>query len=558
MTTLSASPATPQPAPTRPEPSAESRRFAAGMRVITALLGTVLLLVFVPQLPQAAVALLLAYASWAAWLMWREATDGLPRAPAWLYGIDVAWAVLMVLMVPQATMMLVVTLVYPVVLASITHGVGTGLLLAGMAAAGLALATGGVLTGRLQPDWAQRVPALMVLALVPAAAMIARPIDLMRRRMALVEAFDAEIDPRHGLASVCGEIVARLRDSTDADSVALVLPSVLGAPAMLAGRDEPAFRARHEAHARLEAMLAPLPARPLGHAVRPAWHPLTWRHRRHGGPQPGAVSERLAALAAELEVTRLIVVPLTRYAHQHGHVVVGFRARHGTGWDASALAAIAPELLRLVEQATLVDQLQDECASHERARIGRDLHDSAIQPYLGLKYAVESTALRIPPSNPARREVDSLADLVNGEVGALRELISTLRTGGVRGDSALVPSVRRQVRRFGQLFGIDVQLDCPDSLPTTRALASELFHVVNEVLNNIRKHTPARRVWIALSGDAEAIRLHVRDDAGSRLGHPVGDFHPASLDERVRELGGTWQIARPDGLNTEMRIRIPV
>ena len=54
----------------------------------------------------------------------------------------------------------------------------------------------------------------------------------------------------------------------------------------------------------------------------------------------------------------------------------------------------APELLRIVEQAALVDQLQDENASHERARIGRDLHDSAIQPYLGLKYAVEALARR--------------------------------------------------------------------------------------------------------------------------------------------------------------------
>ena len=58
-----------------------------------------------------------------------------------------------------------------------------------------------------------------------------------------------------------------------------------------------------------------------------------------------------------------------------------------------------------------------------------DLHDSAIQPYLGLKYAVECVAMRIPAENPARAEVDALAELVNAEVASLRELISGLRTG---------------------------------------------------------------------------------------------------------------------------------
>ena len=126
----------------------------------------------------------------------------------------------------------------------------------------------------------------------------------------------------------------------------------------------------------------------------------------------------------------LHVVPMTRYSRQHGHFIVGYKASNGARWDASALATTAPELLRIIEQATLVDQLQEESASHERARIGRDLHDSAIQPYLGLKYAVECVALRIPKENPARAEIDALADLVNGEVSALRELISGLRTGG--------------------------------------------------------------------------------------------------------------------------------
>ena len=93
-------------------------------------------------------------------------------------------------------------------------------------------------------------------------------------------------------------------------------------------------------------------------------------------------------MALTLDVHTLHVAPLTRYARHHGHFLVGYRSDHAVVYDVVAVADAAPELLRILEQATLVDHLQDECVSHERARIGRDLHDSAIQPYLGLKYAV--------------------------------------------------------------------------------------------------------------------------------------------------------------------------
>jgi signal transduction histidine kinase len=143
-------------------------------------------------------------------------------------------------------------------------------------------------------------------------------------------------------------------------------------------------------------------------------------------------------------------------------------------------------------------------------------------------------------------------------VAALRELISGLRTGSTRGDNALVPAVRRQVRRFALLFGIEIELDCPDTLPTTRALASALFHMVNEALNNVRKHTEARHVRVELSSDGSGIRLCVRDDGGTVSGCPAREFVPGSLSERARELGGSLQLTRPDGLNTELVIHVPL
>ena len=539
-------------------PSAEMRRFSAGIRVVTALLCTVMLLANEERVGSWPLSILMLYSAWSAYLLWIEASEKSHVTGLWPYWVDVLWSCLIIKLFTAGTMMMVITLVHPVVLASIGFGVGPGLVLAIAAAMGLLYDGSNELVQMIEAGWRQSLPALLVLTLVPAAAVIARPMSVLRHRLALIGELETQLDPRRGLEPICAELVERLRAGTQADVVALVLPSKRGAPAMLASREDGSFRAKAEVHANLEALLAQAPPVPVSYVVRRWWDPRRRVRLQGKQPLPRGLAEALAELAQTLGVRSVHVVPLTRYALQHGHFVVGYGGALSSMQDVSALSGAAPELLRIVEQAALVDQLQDETASHERARIGRDLHDSAIQPYLGLKYAVECVALRIAPDNPARVEVDALATLVNGEVSALRELISGLRTGGEHGDNALVPAVRRQARRFALLFGIDVEFESPDNLPTTRALAGALFHMVNEALNNIRKHTVARHVRIALSVDGASVRLSIRDDAGTARGRQADDFHPKSLIERTSELGGSLKISHPDGLNTEMLIQIPL
>jgi len=542
-----------------PGPSVEMRRCSAGVRVVTALMCSALIINSEAHIASTSAYVMLAYNAWAGWLLWSEARERPLVSSLLAYWVDVVWACAMMKLFSIGVMtMMFVTLIHPVVLTTIGYGVGHGVLLSAVAAAGMLLDANSVLLQLPGPNrWGGLID-LAVLLLMPAAALLARPMRVLHRWLALIGELETRLDPRRGLEPICTELVERLRGGTQADVVALVLPSKVGAPAMIASREDGGFRAKALAHAQLEQLLAPALQTPLSYVQRRWWDPRPCLRLHGKGTPPRTLLEPLGELARLLDVRSLHVVPLSRYERQYGHFVIGYRGLRSADQDLSALAGAAPELLRIIEQAALVDQLQEESASHERARIGRDLHDSAIQPYLGLKYAVECVALRIPADNPARTEVDALAELVNAEVASLRELISGLRTGGQHGDNALVPAVRRQARRFALLFGIEVDIDCPEALATTRALAGALFHMLNEALNNIRKHTPARHVWIALRSDESGLDLRVRDDAGSVSGRARADFHPHSLNQRVGELGGSLQIRLHDGLNTELAIRIPL
>jgi signal transduction histidine kinase len=517
------------------------------MRCIVALLCTLLLVhdpAYAKLLP-----LLIIYNGFAAYVLLAESSGRTVGSPLVQYWIDVGWTLASLQLIDSTSTLMAITLVQPVALASIGYGLTRGFALALFGAAGMVLdmqsRTYGSAGAGNVPHWLN----LFVLVLGPTVALLARPMTVLRERLDLVQVLASRIDPRRGLDELGRNLVEELRRVTGAEVAGLVLPAESKAPAFLSNAEDGTFRLSPDTHARLESLLASLPAEPATH-VTSRW---PWSAKS----SQGSVRQAMSDLSALLDVQALTVVPLLRYGRVHGHVLLGGHVSGARVRQFQALAKSALEVQHLVEQAALVDQLQEEFAAYERVRIGRDLHDSAIQPYLGLKYAVESVALRVAPDNPLRSDLDGLVELVAAEIDELRDMISGLRSGEPRGDNALVPSVRRQARRFATLFGIDVQVDLPRELLTSRTLAGAVFHMVNEALNNARKHTAARRITLSLRSTGDDIVLRVRDDGGSMRGRPMPDFHPSSLAERAAELGGRVQVARPDGLDTEVLITIP-
>ncbi len=538
--------------------SQEMRRVAAGMRAITAMLVTLLLLATEPALSQAAMIAMLLYGAWAGLVLWSEAERRPIGRTLLHYWIDVVWTAAMLNLTTSNTGMLIFTLMHPVVFATISYGVQNGVLLALFATFAIIVDPGNPVVLQLSARRSSLFPALGVLALVIMAAVLSRPMSVLRHRLALVHRIESVLDPRRGLEKVLTSLVEQLRTGMNVQLAAVVLPARADSPAVVGSAADGAFVAGRHTQRHIEALLVSTPDCPLSYVCATGRWQLGSGLRLSGD---GQASEKLEAnmkeLAATLEVSALVVVPLIRYEQRHGHIVLGLLDAGPRVQDVAALTDAAPDLLRIIETASLVDKLQEESAAHERARIGRDLHDSAIQPYLGLKYAVEGLALRVAPGELLHKDLEALTQLVNAEIAALREIISGIRAGEPWGDNALVPAVRRQVRRFALLFGVEVHLESSPSLATSRVLAGTLFHMINEAMNNVRKHTQARNIWIRLEALPQEISLAVRDDGGSVRGTRAPGFVPTSLQERVSALGGMLLVHFPNGLDTEIVMRIP-
>src|SRR5262249_17137587 len=87
-----------------------------------------------------------------------------------------------------------------------------------------------------------------------------------------------------------------------------------------------------------------------------------------------------------------------------------------------------------------------------------------------------------------------------------------------------------------------------------------LYRILQEALQNIRRHARSKRVSITLSAAQGMIRLSIRDfgvgfdPTVARTKHGLGMI---SMQERTRILGGTFHLTTSAKHGTEIMIEVP-
>jgi signal transduction histidine kinase len=418
----------------------------------------------------------------------------------------------------------------------------------------------------LSADWrsssgvlpAPLVVPMVVLALGPAATFLALPNRELRQRLALLDTFNQRSDPRRGLLHHVDVLLGLLAEHFKLDSAVISLQ----------GPEPRIFqRSSDGGTRRLDETASSL-----------------WRERRGALPDTagclctGTASPRIVAVQLDpLASARVriderarrvlldigpetLALPLMSYGKPLGHLCV---TREGPAFkvpDLQWLHDTMRELLPLLERSDLLEQLQRETAAAARERIGRDLHDSAVQPYLGLKYGLEALARQAGDDNPIAPKIRHLVQLTAQELQTLRDVVSGLRHGDdPMASTAFMAALHRQVTRFEALYGLKVHIFAADALQLRGSAAKAVLHMINEGLTNVRRHTAATAVTAMLDVRQEQVTVSLRNDHGpdgAAVTRPR-DFMPRSLSERALEFGGAVRVTRePDC--TEVLITLPM
>ncbi len=198
----------------------------------------------------------------------------------------------------------------------------------------------------------------------------------------------------------------------------------------------------------------------------------------------------------------------------------------------------------------------------ERMRIARDMHDGPAQSMSNLVLQAEILE-RLITRDP-QLVVKELADFKNGVRDVLddtRRLIFDLRPMTLD-DLGLVPTLRKFVREFGERAGVKAHLRVVgEEIRLREALEPTLFRIIQEALNNARKHARASVVEVSIIFHPTMVSAMVRDDG---IGMDVAAIEARldgtrnlgiiSMRERTELEKGRLEIRSQAGHGTEVRV----
>jgi signal transduction histidine kinase len=266
---------------------------------------------------------------------------------------------------------------------------------------------------------------------------------------------------------------------------------------------------------------------------------------------PGEAGERAADT---LEAHAFISAPL-HFQGGEGRVFI-VCGRHGLRKaDALFLCHVLAQVVPVLENIHLLDRLASDAALRERQTISRDLHDSTVQPYIGLSYTLAALRNKAAPDNPLREDIGQLAAMSAQVVADLRRFAGGFASTQPVPEPLMLVALRQHLDQVRQFHGLDIALELEGDAAIGDRLAGALFQLVCEGVSNIRKHSAAKSgtVRIARAGAMLAIDI---ENTGAAT--PPSPFLPASISQRSAALGGSVRVSHRAPGVTAVHITIPV
>lgn len=200
----------------------------------------------------------------------------------------------------------------------------------------------------------------------------------------------------------------------------------------------------------------------------------------------------------------------------------------------------------------------------ERKVLARELHDQIIQDLLGLSYHLEEVE-GLEKSPVLRRDVAAIRQGIRNLVGELRQMCSDLRPPTID-HHGLTAAIASLAHEWAERNDVQLQLEIDPALgrlPETIELS--VFRIVQEGLNNIRKHAAAHHVRLSLQRTSSTNLLVRLEDDGQGLPAPTDlaslsinkHFGLVGISERVALLGGFMNIESSKGKGTILQVEIP-
>ncbi len=221
----------------------------------------------------------------------------------------------------------------------------------------------------------------------------------------------------------------------------------------------------------------------------------------------------------------------------------------------SVLDHVMADRVRLRQLAAQVIRAGDE----ERARIGRELHDSAAQSLGAVDLMLGAAAREADPLLAERlRQIQQIAQDTLAEIRVLSHHVYPR----VLDDLGLMAALEWLARSTREQTGIAAHAEAGVAGEVPRESAAVLYRVAQEAVRNVTKHSNARTLTLRLAREGASLVLTVEDDGrgfdpelAMSTTSGLGLF---TMRERVALVDGELTVRSGAGIGTRLTARVPV
>jgi len=203
---------------------------------------------------------------------------------------------------------------------------------------------------------------------------------------------------------------------------------------------------------------------------------------------------------------------------------------------------------------------------NERNRIAGYLHDHVAQDLSGLKIGLETLFDNQQEVAPGlRAKIIELSKILQASITAVRDLSYDLHPPGMD-QLGLVRTVNQYCEDFSEKNNVSIDFYAAGMKDLKLDFDTEinLYRLIQEGLNNIKKHAAADHIIIRLVASSPNIILRIEDngkgfDVERRLARSLKEkrLGLSSMQERVSLLEGALRIKSQPSMGTRILIEVP-
>lgn len=233
-------------------------------------------------------------------------------------------------------------------------------------------------------------------------------------------------------------------------------------------------------------------------------------------------------------------------------------------------ATIAIQNARLYQDLADEKERMAEAQEEARKKLARDLHDGPTQSVAAIAMRVNLARRMLErDQGSAADELVKIEDLARRTTKEIRHMLFTLRPL-VLESQGLTAALQQMAEKIKETFGQEVVVQIDEKLADDIEMGKKgiIFYLVEEAVNNARKHAQAARIYVRLSAvknEPEIAWLQIADeglgfdvDAITKSYDKRGSLGMVNLRERTELINGLLHIDSAPGKGTRVNVYIPL